>query len=48
VYLEGVARVSGKGKYGHLGKYDRAVEFSSVTRALEAPPEGCVVTQQIP
>jgi hypothetical protein len=40
VYLEGVARVSGKGSYGHLGKYDREVELISLERSLsEAPPE---------
>jgi hypothetical protein len=44
VYLEGVARVSGKGSYGHLGKYDREVEFMSVDRALGAAPPECVLS----
>jgi hypothetical protein len=44
VYLEGVARVSAMGTYGHLGKYDREVEFTSVDRSLAAAPAECVVS----
>jgi hypothetical protein len=44
VYLEGVAKVSAMGTYGHLNKYDREVEFTSVDRSLPAAPSECVVS----
>lgn len=46
VYLEGVARISPKGAYGHLRQYHRNIEFSSITRALGAPPDDCAVSPQ--
>jgi hypothetical protein len=46
VYLEGTAKVSPKGSYGFLGKYDRSVELTAITRAFTRPPADCVLSSR--
>lgn len=48
VYLEGQAQVSQPGNFGHLGKYDRTVDFLRVDRALPDAPGDCPLTTRFP